>query len=255
MKMISTDYQNGTAVVKLDRGTTNALNLELLGELGETLSRLDQESSVRGLVLGSSNDKFFSIGFDIPQLYGLSKKNFGVFYKAFNQVCLDLYRLPKPTVAALTGHAVAGGCILALCCDYRLIAKGRKLMGLNEIRLGVPVPYLADCVLRNLVGARAARDVVDSGDFYEPEKAFQLGMVDQILLLEQVLPASIHKAEETGSSPGEAFAMIKRNRVEMVEAQILARLKEKQQLFVDRWYSDEARERLRAAMEKFQADN
>ena len=154
-------------------------------------------------------------------------------------------------MTAITGHATAGGCILALCCDYRIIADGRKLMGMNEIKLGVPVPYPIDCIFRQLVGFRTAREVSDSGDFYPPEKLIGMGMVDRILPVDQVLPESIEKARLLGSYPREAFAMIKRNRTETVEAQILARLREKEEYFTECWYSDQVRKRLKEAMEKF----
>ena len=251
MKMIRVEHHGEVAIVKLDRGVTNTIDLQLVEELSETLQGVTHDPGVHSLVLGSSNERFFSIGFDIPQLFGLARQDFKFFYQTFNRVCMDLYTLPKPTIAAITGHAIAGGCILALCCDYRFIAQGRKLMGLNEIRLGVPVPYLADCVLRHIVGVRYARDIMDIGEFYQPEESLQMGIVDQVLPLEQVLPKSIEKARLLGGSPQEAFAMIKRNRVERVEAQVLTRLEEKERFFVDRWYSDEARERLREAMEKF----
>ncbi len=251
MKMIRIEHHGEVAIVKLDRGVTNTIDLQLVEELSETLQGVTHDPGVHSLVLGSSNERFFSIGFDIPQLFGLARQDFKFFYQTFNRVCMDLYTLPKPTIAAITGHAIAGGCILALCCDYRFIAQGRKLMGLNEIRLGVPVPYLADCVLRHIVGVRYARDIMDIGEFYQPEESLQMGIVDQVLPLEQVLPKSIEKARLLGGSPQEAFAMIKRNRVERVEAQVLMRLAEKERFFVDRWYSDEARERLREAMEKF----
>ena len=145
MQMIHVEYNDGVAIVRLNRPVTNALNLQLVEELAGTLKQVTCKSDVRSLVLGSSNDKFFSIGFDIPQLFERTREDFTFFYHTFNQMCLDLYTLSKPTIAAITGHAIAGGCILALCCDYRFIADGRKLMGLNEIKLGVPVPYLADC--------------------------------------------------------------------------------------------------------------
>jgi len=251
MKMIRIEHHGEVAIAKLDRDVTNAIDLRLIEELSETLQGVRHDPGVHGLVLGSSNEKFFSIGFDIPQLFGLAREDFKSFYQTFNRACLDLYTLPKPTIAAITGHAIAGGCILALCCDYRFIARGRKLMGLNEIRLGVPVPYLADCVLRHIVGVRYARDIMDTGEFYQPEESLQMGIVDQVLPLEQVLTKSIEKARLLGTLPQEAFAIIKRNRIEMIEAQVLARLEEREQFFVDRWYSDEARERLKAAMEKF----
>jgi enoyl-CoA hydratase/carnithine racemase len=202
-------------------------------------------------VLGSSNDKFFSIGFDIPELFDLARKDFRVFYQAFNGVCMDLYTLPKPTIAAITGHAIAGGCILALCCDYRFIAEGRKLMGLNEIKLGIPVPYPGDCILRQVAGTRNAREIMSTGEFYHSEELLQIGMVDQVLPLDQVLPKAIEKAGLLGALPHEAFGMIKRNRVETVEAQVLAHLAEKEQFFIECWYSDEARVRLKEAIKKF----
>jgi enoyl-CoA hydratase/carnithine racemase len=251
MDMICVEYRDQVAIVKLGRPVTNAINLQLVHELAETLEGVKHNGDVHSLVLASSNDKFFSIGFDIPQLFDLTREDFRSFYQAFNRMCLDLYTLPKPTVVAITGHAIAGGCILALCCDYRFIAQGRKLMGLNEIRLGVPVPYVADCVLRHLVGVRHARDIMDTGEFHGPEELLRMGVVDQVWPLEQVLPQAVEKAGLLGALTQQAFAMIKRNRVEVVEAQVLARLEERERFFVERWYSDEARGLLREAMEKF----
>jgi enoyl-CoA hydratase/carnithine racemase len=251
MGMITTTQHNGIAIVKLDRGVTNALNLELCNELGETLHKIQDDPDTHGVVLGSANDKFFSIGFDIPSLFPLPRADFETFYRTFNQVCLMLYTLPKPTVAAITGHAIAGGCVVALCCDYRFIAEGKKLMGLNEVKLGVPVPYLADSVLRTLVGVQSAREMMEMGEFYPPEKALHMGLVDRVLPLEQVLSESMERAGAIGSLPADALAGIKRNRVEGVEADVVARQEEKAQSFMDCWYSTEARERLREAMGKF----
>jgi len=163
MSTIAVEYQDTVAIVKLSRGVTNALDMELVNELGKLFERVQHDSNVSALVLASSNDKFLSIGFDIPRLFELPREGFETFFSEFNRVCLSLYTLPKPTIAAITGHAVAGGCSLALCCDYRFIAEGKKLMGLNEIKLGVPVPYLIDCVLRSTVGTRYAREIMNTG--------------------------------------------------------------------------------------------
>jgi len=251
MDRICIEYRDKVAILKLNRDVTNALNLQLVNQLAENLQKVRDDSDVHSLVLCSSNEKFFSIGFDIPELFKLTRKDFRIFYQAFNQVCIDLYTLPKPTIAAITGHAIAGGCILALCCDYRFIAEGRKLMGLNEIKLGIPVPYPGDCILRHVAGTRNALEISGTGEFYHPEESLQIGMVDQVLSLEQVLPKSIEKAKFLGALPHEAFWMIKRNRVEMVEAQILTHLAEKEQFFIECWYSDEARKRLKEAIKKF----
>ncbi|UCG92083.1 MAG: hypothetical protein JSV97_13690, partial [candidate division WOR-3 bacterium] len=129
--------------------------------------------------------------------------------------------------------------------------EGKNKMGLNEIKLGVPVPYLADCILRQIVGYRNAREIMDTGEFYEPENLLQLGIVDMVLSVEQVLAQSIEKAKLLGSMPHNAFAMIKCNRVEMVKLEALSKLQEKEQFFLECWYSEETRKRLREAIAKF----
>jgi len=173
VKLIYTEFRDEVAVLKLNRGVTNALNLQLVSQLAENLQTVRDDSDVQGLVLSSFNEKFFSIGFDIPELIKLTIDDFRVFYQVYNRICVDLYTLPKPTIAAITGHAIAGGCILALCCDYRFIAEGRKLMGLNEIKLGIPVPYPGDCILQHVVGTRNAREIMGTGEFYDPEVLLQ----------------------------------------------------------------------------------
>lgn len=248
--MIQVEHHDTITIAKLNRSVTNALNLDVLNTLAEILKKVRKDSIIHSLILTSTNDKFFSIGFDIPELYGLSRSDFKVFYKTFNRVCLDLYTIPKLTIAAINGHAVAGGCILALCCDYRIIAEGKKKMGLNEIKLGVPIPYPADRILNQIVGYRNAREIVDTGDFYLPEKLLDMGMVDHIVPQDYVLEKAIEKAQLTDEAT-DAFAMIKQNRIEDVEAEILAKLKEKEQIFLNLWYAPETRRRLEAAMEKF----
>jgi enoyl-CoA hydratase/carnithine racemase len=252
VKLVRIAYHDALAILELNRGVTNALNLQLVIELTEALQKVKQSEGMHGVVLRSSNEKFFSIGFDIPELFQLPRDDFHVFYHSFNQLCVRLYTFPKPTIAAITGHAVAGGCILALCCDYRLIAQGRKLMGMNEIKLGVPVPYPADCILRQVVGPRHAREIVYGGEFYESEKSLQLNMVDEVLPLHQVVQESIRRASSLSELFGKAFEMIKRNRTEAVEAQILSNIDEKERFFIECWYSPDTRERLTEAIQKYQ---
>lgn len=248
---ISIELREKIAILTLERGTTNPINGQLISELTEVLEGMRDDPNVQALVLASANDKFFSIGFDIPEIYELPEEEFTSFYRSFNRLSLVLYSFPKPTIAALSGHAIAGGCILALCCDLRFIANGHKLMGLNEVRLGVPVPYPADCILRDLVGSRWAREIVEMGDFYLPEHSLEMGMVDQVLHLEQVLPETLLEAGTLGAMPRQAYAAIKGSRVEIVKAQVLARLEEKERRFVKLWYAPNARERIKEAMEKF----
>jgi enoyl-CoA hydratase/carnithine racemase len=146
---------------------------------------------------------------------------------------------------------VAGGCILALCCDQRFIAEGHKLMGLNEVKLGVSIPYPSDCILRDLVGSRISREIVEGGEFYPPEESLRLGMVDRILPLDQVICETIKEVERMGATPAHAFAQIKRDRTDRIEKQALAMQDEKEEAFLDLWFAPETRTQLEKAMEKF----
>jgi enoyl-CoA hydratase/carnithine racemase len=248
------ECEGPVATMRLNRGTANPLNMEIVRDLSLSIARVRDRADIRCLILTSTSEKFFSIGFDIPQLIGASESEFAAFFHEFNRMCLTLYSLPKPTVAAITGHAVAGGCILSLCCDYRFIAAGRKLIGLNEIKLGVPLPYVADCVLRSLVGFRNARDIVDTGEFYLPDAALKLGLVDAVVSPDQLLTLSTDKAKLLGGMPGRAFELIKRDRVQGVEKEIRAKLEEKEQSFIECWYSEPARDRLKEALAKYQGE-
>ena len=93
------------------------------------------------------------------------------FWHRFEDMVLALYTNPLPTACAIAGHAPAAGTILAIACDFRFLATGKKLIGLNEITIGLPVPFLADLMLRQAVGDRAATEIEYSGDLLIPEKA------------------------------------------------------------------------------------
>jgi len=245
------EIEGEIAIVRLSRGTTNAISPDLVSRLAEIIGWVGGEAKVRGLVLTGDNDKFFSIGFDLPLLVSFSPTDFASFYRAFNLMCLSLYTLPKPTVAAISGHATAGGCILALCCDHRFVVSGRKLLGLNEIKLGVPVPYAADRILRETVGSWRARRVVESGEFFPPEAALELGLVDEIAPPQELLQKAMAKVRSLGAVPGPAFAEIKHSRTQDIEKQIRSRLDETDKAFVECWYSQPARAQLKEALAKF----
>jgi enoyl-CoA hydratase/carnithine racemase len=249
--MINLEVSDNVGILKLNRGITNAINLELVKQITKNLHKIQADPEIHSVVLSSTNEKFFAIGFDIPELIELSPKEFKVFYQSYNQLCLDLFSFPKPAIAALTGHAIAGGCILALCCDYRFIAEGRKLMGLNEVKLGVPIPYPGDCILRQIVGSRYAQEVTYVGEFYPSEELLQMGMVDAMFPLDQVLSKSIEKAKLLGALPRGAFERIKCNRIELIRTQIIEYLAEKEKIFIEHWFSTEARDQLKEAVEKF----
>ena len=249
--MIKTERHDAVSLISLDRDVTNALSFALIEELTQALVATVSDETTRAIVLTSSNEKFFSIGFDIPELFELDEPEMLRFYRAANDLFLQLYSCERPTVAALTGHAIAGGCILALCCDRRVSAAGRKLMGLNEIKLGVPVPYLANRIVCELAGVGPARDLLELGEFHEAARSRELGLVDQIVPLEETRSAALDLAAKLGAMPSQAYATIKQHRIERVTQQFKKGRKARERAFIDCWFSDEARTRLAAAKQTF----
>jgi enoyl-CoA hydratase/carnithine racemase len=251
MKWIEAATEDGVRILKLNHGVTNALNGELLQDLKDSLEEVKDAAEINSLVLTSANEKFFSIGFDLPDLYPRETAEFRDFFYLFNRICLDLYTLPKPAVAALSGHAVAGGFILASCCDYRFMALGKKFCGLNEIQIGVPVPYFADLVLRQLVGDRAATEIMYTGALLKAEQAFQINFLDGLFASEKLLQEAVSKARALGRLPRAAFQTIKSNRTAETAARGLGKLDEDIRIFLSLWYNQEARDLLKEALKKF----
>jgi enoyl-CoA hydratase/carnithine racemase len=251
MEQVWLHTEGTVAIIRLAKDVTNAIGMQLVNDLAAKVKQAREDPEVHAVMVTSESDRFFSIGLDIPELIEYDKERFADFIDRFDRLCIDLYALPKPTVFALRGHATAGGAILALAGDHRIMTSGRAVMGLNEVRLGVTVPYPADQMLRDLVGTRTARDVMEVGDLYEPAELLSMGMVDEVVPPDQVLFIGRELATSLAASPAEAYAAIKANRTAPVVAAIEARLEEKQREFVDMWYSEPAQAQLEEAMLKF----
>lgn len=246
-KVVIEDRKN-LAIVRLSNGVTNAISPELVDDLSPALKQVKDE--FYGAVL-AGGAKFFSIGFDLPELLKLDRAGVRHFFYSFNQAALELFTLSIPTACAIAGHAVAGGNILALTCDYRFAASGKKLIGLNEIKLGVPVPYLADLMLRQIVGDRAATDMIYRGEFMVSSEAQKIALVDEVLAEDRVEARALEKVEELAALPRPAFADIKDTRVEAIRNMYEENYKSKHEYFLDCWFTQETQKLLTEAAKKF----
>ncbi|MFZ0131927.1 MAG: enoyl-CoA hydratase/isomerase family protein [Desulfobacterales bacterium] len=248
MTTVAVEAQGMVALLRLTNGVTNAIGSTLVAELSGALTRVAAEFD--GCVLAGGN-KFFCIGLDLPELIRFDRKKMSRFWDDFDQVVLDLYCLPVPTAAAIAGHATAGGTILALGTDYRFIAAGRKLMGLNEITIGVPVPHLAALMLVRTVGERAARDLQYRGELIDPDTARNIGLVDEIGAEEKIEALAIEAIGAVADKPRGAFELIKRNRTEAVRREFESRRLEKKEEMLACWFQPSVQKLLGKAAEKF----
>jgi enoyl-CoA hydratase/carnithine racemase len=248
MAAVNIEAHGPVAVLRLDNGVPNAIGSAVLQELEQLLAEVRKQ--FRGLVL-AGNPKFFSIGLDLPELLAFDSDGMADFWHRYENLVLDLYTLPVPTAAALAGHANGGGAILALACDYRFIAEGRKLISLNEVAIGVPVPYLADLLLRQIAGDRAAVEIEYESKLVPPEEARAIGLVDAVCSPGEVEAAAVEKVTRLAAMPGRAFAMTKQHRVREIPAKFKAVRPELDRAFMECWFTPETLTLLREAAKKF----
>ncbi|TAM32958.1 MAG: enoyl-CoA hydratase/isomerase family protein [Rhodanobacter sp.] len=171
--------------IRLARPPVNALNLELLRTLRSSLDTVVSEGA-RGIVLSGAQG-MFSAGVDVPALLQANRNGVREFWREFFGTCSSLAQSPVPVVAAITGHSPAGGAVLSLFCDYRVMADGPYKIGLNEVQVGLTVPDAIQFALRRVVGAYRAERLLVAGAMIDSADALACGFVDETTAIDQVV--------------------------------------------------------------------
>ena len=244
MKCLDMGRTGDVVVLTLRRGKVNAFNGPFVEELRTCLDELAADDSARGLVL-TGHGKFFSFGLDVPELYSLSRRDFAEFLRAFTGLYTAVYTYPKPVIAALNGHAIAGGCMLAIACDMRLMAEGRAKISINEITFGSTVFAGSTEMLRACVGQRNAEEVTLSGAMYEPKEALAIGLVDRVVPVDELLALAVEEAATMASRDAAAFRSMRRLLRGRIAEAMIEREEQSIREFVDIWYSESTREHLK----------
>ena len=204
---IHIEESGDVAIVRIDRPPANALDLELLEEGHSVCGQL--AAAQPGAVVITGRDRFFSAGMDLKTAPTLSAGEQRHTVDGINRLFTGWYAFPRPVVAAVNGHAVAGGLILALCADRRVGAtEGR--FGLTELRAGLPYPVAAISVVRAELAAGAARRLVLGAALVEASEALELGVFDELLPPGEVLPRAIEIAAELATLPRTTYTQVKR---------------------------------------------
>jgi enoyl-CoA hydratase len=206
--MIRGETHGAVTVLTLEHGKANALDTELCRGLAAALDELVREG-VPAVVL-TGRGSIFSAGVDLFRVVDGGAAYVADFLPALSELFLALVELPRPLVAAVNGHAIAGGCLVACACDRRLMAAGRGRVGVPELRVGVPFPTLALEILRTATGTAGARELATRGHTVGPEEAEQLGLVDRVTPAETLLDEACAEAERLAALPADAFALTKR---------------------------------------------
>jgi len=203
-----TEEGNNVANLILNRPPVNSLSLEMCTEISNALKELEAKKEIQAVILRSSNPAILSAGLDLTELYNPNKERFEQFWTSFQQVFLDLYGSRLAVIGAIEGHAPAAGCMLAMACDYRIMAAshGDKFgtIGLNEAQFGIAAPpWLGQLMIRT-IGFRQAEEALTLGTLYSPEAALDIGLVDKLVHKDMVLGTSQDVAAKFAKIPPQA---------------------------------------------------
>ena len=246
--MIELEVRNQVTIMRLAHGKVSAIDLELLECVVDRLDQIE-ESSARAVVLVGTGSSF-SAGVDLFRVLDGGRDYLNRFLPALSRALVRLFTFPRPVVAAINGHAIAGGCILASACDYRLMALGKGKIGVPELLVGVPFPMIALEILRDLVPDRHFQEVVYTGKTYPVELARERGLVDELVDSTKLLDRALALAEQFALIPTESFRITKQQlrhhvmhrwelEAEAVDGQVAAA-----------WASDEVQAAIRSYVEK-----
>ena len=243
----SDDREAGVRLITLDRPPANAIDESLLGDLAAALESARTDDRVRAVVLTGAG-KFFSGGFDlrIPRHDADAVRQ---LQDRFRDTLLKLLTLPKPTVAMVNGHAIAGGVVLLLASDYRLGLNGDYRIGLNEVAIGASLRKAAFEIVRLRLTHARASEMLFGAALYLASQAIRLGVVDELFPVETFETTILRRAGRMGAFPREAYAHIKAALVGDVVSRIQAETREEADHTAGIWMKPESRA-ARAAQQK-----
>lgn len=183
----------------MDRPPANALNRELVEKLLAALETARMDGA-RAIIL-TGRPGMFSGGLDVPDLLSLDRRQVETFWGLFFALNRQLAASPVPVIAAVSGHAPAGGAVLALQCDYRIGVAGKFRIGLNEVQVGLPVPGTILLALEEVVGPRVARRMATCGQLLSMDEALGVGLLDELVEPAELLAAALARANELLALP------------------------------------------------------
>lgn len=180
MKHIRIEENRPIQHIYLDRGKSNAMDSVLIKELTTALLEADSRPDLEGIVL-HGKEGFFSSGLDLVALYAYNEKEIEDLWNSFFSLIETFLRFSKPAISAISGHSPAGGCVLALCCDYRMMAEGEYVIGLNEVPVGLVVPQSIFALYAFWIGEAKAYKSLLTGKLYSPQDALADRLIDEIV--------------------------------------------------------------------------
>lgn len=207
--MIHREDRDGVAVLRMEHGKANALDVELLEGLEEAVQELEAAAPGPAAVVLTGTGAIFSAGVDLFRVLDGRTAYLDAFLPALSRALKRLFVFTRPVVAAVNGHAIAGGCILACACDLKVMAEGDGRIGVPELRVGVPFPVAPLEILRFAVPPQHLQKLAYLGRTYGPAEALAWGLVDELAPPEELLDRAVAAARQLAAIPRESFELTK----------------------------------------------
>jgi len=254
MSTIQVSMNNRLAVVSLDRGRSNPINHQMIKDLLACVKDMEEDDNVGGLII-TGKPGFFSSGIDLIEAYDYNEEQIRDFWTDFLALPGALASFKKPLVAAINGHSPAGGCVLVLCCDYRVMAEGPFIIGLNEIPVGIIVPDSIFNLYAFWLGQRKAYQYLIEGKLLNVSEALQAGLIDETSAAEDVLTAAEKKIRAYMQLNPVTWSMSKMN----LRKDIISKLKSDQSANLNRmleqWWAPATRKGLQMIIQNLKSKN
>lgn len=246
--MIETRRHDSIAVLTMSHGKANAMDIELMREMRRSMIATIQ-SDARAIVL-TAQGQIFSAGVDLMALAKGGRPYLEEFLPELSGALRLVFATDKPVVAAVNGHAIAGGCILACACDYRLMARGAGRIGVPELRVGVPFPMVPAEITRHALGTARAQRAMLVGNVVESERAVAEGFVDEVVEPERLMERALVVAQAMAATPPASYTRTKRDlRRPVLETWERLQLQHDRET-LEAWDSPAVRDAVRAYVEK-----
>lgn len=245
------EVEGGVATLRMERDRSNAINAGTVEALKEAFQRVSEDASVRAVLL-TSGRKLFSPGLDLATLVTYDRPTMRAFMERFSEWLLALVDCEKPVIAAINGHAIAGGLVLALTADWRILREGAEI-GLNEVKIGVPLPFGVAKLLEDAVPRQHLGEIGLLGRNFSGQGALTAGLVHEVCDADHFEEVCRARAEEFASKDTAAFAATKR----YLRAETAETLRAADALYLDEWldcwFGATARRRIEEIVSSLQA--
>ena len=249
--MLETIAHGPIVELRMNRPPANALSAEMIAALEAGVSEATT-GEVRAVVI-SGQPGMFSAGLDVPSLLQLGRDGIHRAWSDFFSLLATITRSPVPVVAALTGHAPAGGAVISLFCDYRIMARGEFIIGLNETEVGVTLPPVLFRALARQVGASHAERLAVAGMLVSGDEAFRIGLVDELAAIDDVVPSALVRCQRMLAMPPATMSATRRIAREDLVGLFDLLTEAALESVVDNWFTDETQAALHALVARLAA--